>query len=145
MVRLNYYNVLGISITSSQEEIKKAYRKQAKYWHPDRNSSNEAEERFKKITQAYSVLSNSKLRIEYDQNQSFTRVEKGSKDSDSSYENASETDDEKVFDRKFQAVITWLVQGYTEGQIGKYLKADGLNEDVCTWLIFGKRQLQPTF
>jgi len=63
----DYYDVLGVSRDASLEEIKKAYRKLALEWHPDRNKSPEAEERFKEINEAYEVLSNSEKRAAYDQ------------------------------------------------------------------------------
>jgi len=63
----DYYDILGVSRDASLEEIKKAYRKLALEWHPDRNKSPEAEERFKEINEAYEVLSNSEKRAAYDQ------------------------------------------------------------------------------
>ncbi len=63
----NYYKILGVSYTATQEEIKKAYRKIALKYHPDRNPDNpEAEEIFKKATEAYSVLSDPEKRAIYD-------------------------------------------------------------------------------
>lgn len=53
----DYYKVLGVSKKASKEEIKKAYRRLALIYHPDRNRSPDAEERFKEINEAYSVLS----------------------------------------------------------------------------------------
>lgn len=54
-----YYDLLGVSPNASQEEIKKAYRKLAMKWHPDRNPGNkQAEEKFKEIQKAYDYLSN---------------------------------------------------------------------------------------
>jgi curved DNA-binding protein len=64
----DYYQVLGVDKKSSADEIKKAYRKLALKWHPDKNPNNKAaEEKFKKISEAYAVLSDEKKRGEYDQ------------------------------------------------------------------------------
>ena len=65
---IDYYSVLGIKNGSSDEEIKKAYRKQAMKYHPDRNEGDtKAESKFKDISEAYAVLSDKKKRREYDQ------------------------------------------------------------------------------
>ena len=65
----DYYDLLGISKGVSADEIKKAYRKQALEWHPDKHKDNKeaAEKRFKEINQAYQVLSDSQKRQAYDQ------------------------------------------------------------------------------
>lgn len=63
----DYYQVLGVGKKATAEEIKKAYRKLAVKWHPDKNPDNKAaEEKFKKISEAYAVLSDPKKREEYD-------------------------------------------------------------------------------
>jgi molecular chaperone DnaJ len=63
----NLYDVLGVSKTASQDEIKKAYRKLAREYHPDKNPGDkEAEERFKEIQGAYDVLSEPEKRKQYD-------------------------------------------------------------------------------
>ncbi|MER3410286.1 MAG: molecular chaperone DnaJ [Thermoleophilia bacterium] len=63
----NLYDVLGVPKTATQEEIKKAYRRLARQWHPDKNPDNpEAEERFKEIQAAYDVLSDPEKRKRYD-------------------------------------------------------------------------------
>jgi len=64
----DYYQVLGVDKKASADEIKKAYRKLAVKWHPDKNPNNKAaEEKFKKISEAYAVLSDAKKREQYDQ------------------------------------------------------------------------------
>lgn len=63
----NYYEILGVEKTSSQEEIKKAYRKLVQELHPDKNQDNpEAEEKIKKVNEAYQTLSNPEKRTVYD-------------------------------------------------------------------------------
>lgn len=67
MANKNYYDILGVSKTATQDEIKKAYRKIAIKYHPDKNQGNkEAEEKFKEASEAYSVLGDEEKRKEYD-------------------------------------------------------------------------------
>ncbi|MCL2705014.1 MAG: molecular chaperone DnaJ [Spirochaetaceae bacterium] len=68
MAKRDYYEVLGVPKGATKEEIKKAYRKLALQFHPDKNAGNkEAEEKFKEATEAYDVLSDDKKRQTYDQ------------------------------------------------------------------------------
>ncbi|MFA5182688.1 MAG: DnaJ C-terminal domain-containing protein [Syntrophales bacterium] len=64
----DYYQLLGVDKKATTEEIKKAYRKLALKWHPDKNPNNkaQAEEKFKKISEAYAVLSEQEKRNQYD-------------------------------------------------------------------------------
>ena len=68
MVETEYYDLLEVSTTANSEEIKKAFRKQAMKYHPDRNPGDkEAEAMFKEINEAYGVLSDADKRAKYDQ------------------------------------------------------------------------------
>jgi len=67
MASKDYYEMLGVSKTAGDEEIKRAYRKLAMKYHPDRNQNKkEAEERFKELNEAYAVLSDKEKRKQYD-------------------------------------------------------------------------------
>lgn len=62
----DYYDVLNVSRDATKEEIKKAYRKLALKYHPDRNKSPDAEAKFKEISEAYAILSDDEKRMQYD-------------------------------------------------------------------------------
>jgi len=68
MPKKDYYSILGVSKTASDEDIKKAYRKLAMQYHPDKNPGKEqwANEKFKEINEAYGVLGNAEKRQQYD-------------------------------------------------------------------------------
>ena len=66
MAQTDYYEVLGVSRQDSEEEIRRAFRRKAMEYHPDRNKEPGAEEKFKEINEAYQVLSDSSKRAQYD-------------------------------------------------------------------------------
>src|SRR6476660_572284 len=71
----NYYDILGVGKTASQDEIKKAYRKLAHKFHPDKGEGNDA--KFKEVNEAYQVLSDSEKRGQYDQyGQTFDQAQR---------------------------------------------------------------------
>ncbi|KIM44664.1 hypothetical protein M413DRAFT_442619 [Hebeloma cylindrosporum] len=67
-VETEYYDLLGVEVDADDTPLKKAYRKQAMRYHPDKNPSADAEEKFKDISKAYQVLSDPNLRAVYDKN-----------------------------------------------------------------------------
>ncbi|RKD23988.1 molecular chaperone DnaJ [Ammoniphilus oxalaticus] len=67
MSKRDYYDVLGLDRSSSEDEIKKAYRKLARKYHPDVNKADDAEDKFKEVKEAYDVLSDAEKRTMYDQ------------------------------------------------------------------------------
>ena len=68
MAKRDYYEVLGLKKDASEDDMKKAYRKLAKKYHPDLNPGDkDAETSFKEINEAYQVLSNPETRAQYDQ------------------------------------------------------------------------------
>ncbi len=66
MSKRDYYDVLGVQRNASKDDVKNAYRKLALQYHPDRNKSPDAEERFKEISEAYAILSDDQKREQYD-------------------------------------------------------------------------------
>ncbi len=67
MAEQDYYKILGVAKSTTDDEIKKAYRKLALQYHPDRNKEASAAEKFKEVTKAYEVLSDAQKRQTYDQ------------------------------------------------------------------------------
>lgn len=67
VAKRDYYEVLGVSKDASKDEIKKAYRKLSKKYHPDINKEEGADEKFKEISEAYEVLSDDNKKANYDQ------------------------------------------------------------------------------
>ena len=67
MAKADYYNLLGVSRDASEQELKRAYKKLAMKYHPDRNQGDKnAEKKFKEVSEAYEVLSDQNKRQAYD-------------------------------------------------------------------------------
>ena len=67
MAKRDYYEILGVDKNADQSQIKRAFRKQAMIYHPDRNKSPDAEDKFKALNEANEVLSDETKRAQYDQ------------------------------------------------------------------------------
>ncbi|NXK29300.1 DNJB8 protein, partial [Arenaria interpres] len=76
---VDYYKVLGLQRSASQDDVKKSYHKLALKWHPDKNPSNkeEAEKKFKAVAEAYEILSDPEKRLHYDMSVKETRSDRG--------------------------------------------------------------------
>ncbi|XP_010281671.1 PREDICTED: dnaJ homolog subfamily B member 8-like [Phaethon lepturus] len=76
---VDYYKVLGLQKSASQDDVKKSYHKLALKWHPDKNPSNkeEAEKKFKAVAEAYEVLSDPQKRLLYDRSVKESRSHRG--------------------------------------------------------------------
>lgn len=91
----DYYKILDIDKTSTQEDIKKAYKNLALLWHPDKNNSPEAPDRFKEISEAYQILSNPSKKEQYDM---------GGQTSFSQFGNYSYKDPFEMFNEMFSVI-----------------------------------------
>ena len=105
----DYYGILGVSRDADARALKKAYRTQAKRWHPDVNASKEAETRFKEVARAWEVLSDPRRRREYDRTGTTARR----RDVDAA--TAS-------FLRDFQDAARWMTDLFFEEILPRYIE-----------------------
>jgi len=126
---MSLYDTLGVSPTASADDIKKAYRRQAMKWHPDRNPENraEAERRFKEVAHAYSVLSDPIKRRSYDE----AAIGAGSAFQDGS----GDFSDDKAFATFLAAILdlafSMALHGADQITIYRALTADGCPESIA--------------
>ncbi len=102
----NYYEILGVDITATQEEIRKAYYKQARKYHPDNNPGQDTTNMMQQITLAYNTLSNEESKKQYDatlkRNQSRTSFNNTTTNTNNSYSHTQSTEDFwRFFDEYF--------------------------------------------
>ncbi len=104
----NLYQILGISQSANEQEIKSAYRRQAMRWHPDRNADNreECERRFKEVGYAYSVLSDPEKRRKYDETILGRGESTSDKDDPFTSESAFSVFIAVILDRAFELALT---------------------------------------
>ncbi|KAG6832669.1 hypothetical protein H0H87_000851 [Tephrocybe sp. NHM501043] len=119
-VETEYYDLLGVKVDADDTELKKAYRKQAMKYHPDKNPSPDAEEKFKDISKAYQVLSDSNLRAVYDKNgKSMVDSEGGVKMEDAAGFFANVFGGERFVEYVRAALLQRTLRGLTVKQIGE--------------------------
>lgn len=111
----DYYNILGVKRDASQDDIKKAFRQQAKKYHPDANPDNpEAERRFKELNEAYEVLSDPEKRSQYDM------FGEGWRNGGASYQNYGNYNGNRVSAEDFQDIFSSFFGGAsTRGDAGR--------------------------
>ena len=110
MASRDYYEVLGVSKDATDAEIKSAFRKLAKKYHPDINPSKEAEAKFKEIGEAYAVLSDKDKRRQYDQfgHEAYTQgASQGGFGGGFSGFSADDIDLSSIFDDLFGGLRPW--------------------------------------
>lgn len=90
---VNYYEILGVNKDVNNYELKKAYRKLAKMYHPDTNNNENSDEIFKLINNAYEILSNEVTRKNYDYELNLNSYSNKNFSEDNSYNNTEEDDD----------------------------------------------------
>jgi len=100
LAKTDYYDILGVSKTATEDEIKKRYKKLALKLHPDKNRSKQAAEAFKKLAQAFSCLSNKERRQEYD-NQSNMHYEDNINPNDI-FDKAAYWEDEEQYEEQYE-------------------------------------------
>jgi curved DNA-binding protein len=123
----DYYKILEVDVNSTQDEIKKAYRKLALIWHPDKNQGSvEAEEKFKRISEAYDILSNPDKKSKYDNLSRHRRTTSGQGMGDTwagmSYDDLMEDLKGTGFEKNFDNIF-----GH---QWGKTVKGPDLNIEL---------------
>lgn len=121
----NYYKTLGVSASSGEEEIKKAYRVLAKKWHPDKNLDNEeAEEKFKEISEAYDVLSDVLKRKKFDD---FVKASKQSR----SYSYTKRTDfTQTEYEPEFSDFFKQFFKNRNKRKKRPYFKGDDIRGKI---------------
>ena len=126
----DFYSVLGVTRSSSAEDIQRAYRKLARTYHPDVNKDPAAEERFKEISEAYDVLSDPETRVKYDRfGSSFRQVRDGA--GPETRERAQRSDHSG-----------WEgTRGFDSWTSGEF---DGIDMDDLFDGMFGRRRRSPT-
>jgi len=132
----DYYSILGVSSSSTPEEIKKAYRKLALQYHPDRNPGNpQAEEQFKLVSEAYAVLMDPSKRAQYDRMRTTSAGYGGSYgyDYDFSYSQ------EEIFRTFFSNREAWDVFQELQRELSKM--GIRFDEDFLNNIFFGGRRI----
>jgi curved DNA-binding protein CbpA len=121
---INYYHILGVNINCSQDEIKKAFRKAALFWHPDKNKSSNSHEKFTQINEAYEILSNEEKRRLY--NKIFSEYFEIK--SDKQFEKSKKEYTKKSYTSKTQ-YEEWVREAKTKAQNFNFKSVDNVLTD----------------
>ncbi|WP_374363233.1 DnaJ domain-containing protein [Cloacibacterium sp.] len=107
----DYYKILGLSISATQNEIKQSYRKLAVFWHPDRNSNPIALEKMKEINEAYEILSDENKRKSYNKiyQEYFinSQIVKYQGQSEKQYNEEKEKSVKQKYEKEFNDLKEW--------------------------------------
>ena len=107
----DYYKILGLSISATQNEIKQSYRKLAVFWHPDRNSNTIALEKMKEINEAYEILSDENKRKSYNKiyQEYFinSQIVKYQGQSEKQYNEEKEKSVKQKYEKEFNDLKEW--------------------------------------
>ena len=116
----DYYKILGIDKNATKEEIKKAYKKLAKKFHPDLNKDKDAEQKFKEINEAASVLADDEKRTQYDQFGTTAEGFGGGANYEDIFRQAGGFDFDSIFDSFFGGGIFGRKKGPRRGADMRY-------------------------
>lgn len=107
----DYYKILGLSISATQNEIKQSYRKLAVFWHPDRNSNTIALEKMKELNEAYEILSDENKRKSYNKiyQEYFinSQIVKYQGQSEKQYNEEKEKSVKQKYEKEFNDLKEW--------------------------------------
>lgn len=133
LAKKDYYEIFNLNTSSTNEDIKKAYKKMVIKFHPDKNNSHLAEETFKKISQAYQTLTNKEKRKEYDIYRTEEKIKKQFRFQQHKEQYKQKTTNMNTqFANKFQHKESNRHFNYDNNNTSKQISTQPLNNLVCS-------------